>query len=182
MTDDVTRMLDSYAIRDLAQRYAVAVSFADVDAIAELFDPAVDNGAFGAGRDGTRAFYENFFANRKQRTFLQVGTHQVDLISDDIASGVCFTRSWSGAPGEGWSDIMVCYFDTYRKTDGRWGFLHRRETIHAVMGRRTDEVAIGGPPTEGQALTNRSGNPRAWEYWPRWKEKVASGQLGVRPS
>lgn len=30
-------MLDSYAIRELAQRYAVAVSFADVDAIAELF-------------------------------------------------------------------------------------------------------------------------------------------------
>ncbi len=76
---------------------------------------------------------------------------------------------------------MVCYFDTYKKTDGRWGFLHRRETIHAVMEPHTDEVAIS-PPAEGQAVTNRTGNPRAWDYWPRWKEKVAGGLLGVRPS
>src|SRR5262245_50512035 len=44
MDDELKQMLDVFAIRELAQRYAVAISFHDVDAVAELFDPEVDNG------------------------------------------------------------------------------------------------------------------------------------------
>ena len=167
-------MLDTYEIRDLAQRYAVAVSFKDVEAIVELFDPEVDNGSLGPGREGVRKFYENFFRVQNRRALLQVGTHRVDLLGDDLATGVAFTRSWSGAPGEGWSDVMVVYFDTYRKRDGRWGFVHRRETIHAVMASRTDELEVDA------GSTGRSPLPRSWEYWDRWKEKVAKGSLAER--
>ncbi len=66
-----------------------------------FFDPAVDSGPFGAGRDGTKAFYANFFALRKEHAFLQVGTHQVDLISDDTASGVLLHQVVDWRPGKG---------------------------------------------------------------------------------
>ncbi|MBW8825954.1 MAG: nuclear transport factor 2 family protein [Acidobacteria bacterium] len=178
MADDarVEAMLDTYEIRDLAQRYAVGVSFGDVDAIAELFDPEVDNGAFGPGREGTRRFYENFFRTARAGGHAQliVGTHQVDLLGGDVAAGVVFTRSWSGSSEKGWGDTMVVYFDTYRKRDGRWGFVHRKETIHAAMQPHTDELDLG----DSAAATGRNPLPRAWEYWDRWKDKLATGAIG----
>ncbi|HEX5588612.1 MAG TPA: nuclear transport factor 2 family protein [Acidimicrobiia bacterium] len=174
MTDEASlqRLLDGYEIRDLAQRYAVAITSRDLDAVVELFDPDVDNGRFGTGRDGVRAFYANYFERNQRHALLQVGTHQVDLIDATTATGVCFTRSWDVGPevgpGSPRMDVMVVYFDTYRKQDGRWGFFHRRETLHDI---------VNGQPASGDGVP---GMTKAWEYWDRWRERKASGHLFER--
>jgi len=167
MTNDarLRRLLDSYEIRELAQRYAVAITSRDLDAVVELFDPAVDNGKWGAGRDGVRAYYANYFELNQRKAFLQVGTHQVDLIDDTTATGVCLTRSWDVGPDEARMDVMVVYFDTYRKQDDRWGFFQRRETLHDVV------------PGVQQNASATPAMTRPWEYWARWRERKATGKL-----
>jgi SnoaL-like domain len=166
------RLLDEHEIRDLAIRYAVAISSADIDALPDLFDPAVDNGRFGPGREGVRAYYAEYFEQNQRHPFHHIGTHQVDLIDDTTASGICLNRSWSGTPEAGFTDIMVVYFDTYRKTDGCWGFVHRRETLHDMVPGpvRSEPLAVPGS-------TLRGAIPRAWDYWDRWKERKAEGKL-----
>jgi ketosteroid isomerase-like protein len=162
-------MLDEHEIRDLAQRYAVAASSRDVDAIAELFDEEVENGQWGPGRQGTRAYYTDFFAMQTGHSFMQVGTHQVDLVDAEHALGVAFTRSWSGTSEQGWRDVMVVYFDTYRKHNGRWGFVHRRETLYCI-GETGGEIELPAPRTD-DAQPRRGTIPRTWDYWERWEAR-----------
>jgi SnoaL-like domain len=170
------RMLDSYEIRELAHRYAVAATAHDIDTIASLFDPEVDNGRWGPGREGVRAFYRDFFERDDRYRFMQVGTHQVDLIDDASATGICFTRSWNGRPdARGWHDSMVVYFDTYCKRDEQWGFVHRRETLHHRTHVPHEEAVIAGVTDGSQPPSGRDALPRLWDYWARWAEKSRGG-------
>jgi hypothetical protein len=159
------RMADIFEIRELAQRYAVAATFHDPEAMSQLFDDETDNGKWGTGKEGTKAYFTNFWRS-PMHEMLQVGTHQVDLVGDDTATGICFTRSWAQGPG-GWMDVMVVYFDTYRKRNGVWGFVHRKETLHDIARPQLDEPM----PMPMQ---------HHWEYAERWNEKKASGKLFER--
>jgi uncharacterized protein (TIGR02246 family) len=179
-------MMDEHEIRDLAQRYAAGVAARDARAVSQLFDDEVDNGAYGKGKDATFDYYVDFFARDYRYSFMQVGTHQVDVIDDDHAVGVQFTRAWSGRPDErGWTDTMVVYFDTYLKRDGQWGFVHRRETLHHMRWVPHEEAVIPGL-TDGTADTGsgdtpkpaRRSIPKAWEYWQRWGERTA--EMGLQ--
>jgi uncharacterized protein (TIGR02246 family) len=162
------RLIDSSEIRELAQRYAIAITSRDLDAVVELFDPGVDSGKWGTGRDGIRAYYADFFAQSERHVFFQVGTHQVDLIDDTTATGVCLTRTWDIGPGNIRMDGMVAYFDTYRRRDERWAFVQRRETMHDALISSHEESKAP------------RGLPRTWEYWDRWRERKASGKLFER--
>jgi ketosteroid isomerase-like protein len=170
MTDEAAlqRLIDGYEIRELAQRYAVAITSRDLDAVVELFDPDVDNGKWGTGREGVRGFYADYFERNQRHALLQVGTHQVDLVDTTAATGVCFTRSWDVGPDAARMDVMVVYFDTYRKQNGRWGFFHRRETLHDI---------VTGAPANGDGVP---GMTKAWDYWDRWRERKESGHLFER--
>ncbi len=71
-----------------------------------------------------------------RHAFLQIGTHQVDVIDDHSAtgSGVCFTRAWSGrSDARGCSDTMVVHVGPDKQTDDRrWN--DRRRTHGAEGG------------------------------------------------
>jgi hypothetical protein len=164
--DRLNRLADELEIRDLAQRYAVAVTARDLDAVVALFSPYADFGPAGVGRAGADAFYADYFERNGRHAFLQVGTHQVDLIDESTASGVVFTRSWDVGPGPARMDVLVVYFDTYRRCDGRWGFVQRRETLHDAV-----PAAAADPEAAAPAMT------RPWEYWDRWAERKRSGTL-----
>lgn len=73
---------------------------------------------------------------------------------------------------------MVCYSDTGRKRGSRWGFLHRRETVHAVMTPRIDEIVIGGPSPDGRALTNLSGDSTGVGVLAPREREVGNGPVG----
>lgn len=163
--DRLNVLADQGEIRDIAHRYAVAITARDLEAVAALFDPGADFGSIGTGVAGATAFYADYFERNERHAFLQLGTHQVDLIDDERASGVCLTRSWDVGPGDARTDVLVVYFDTYRKSNGRWGFVQRRETLHDVVaGRATSDAAI-------PSMT------RPWDYWARWTERKRSRQL-----
>ncbi len=164
--DRLNRLADELEIRDLAQRYAIAITARDLDAVADLFCSDADFGPAGTGRVGASAFYAEYFARNERHAFLQVGTHQVDLIDESTASGVALTRSWDVGPGPARLDVLVVYFDTYRKRDGRWGFVQRRETLHDAV-----PAAPADPEAAVPAMT------RPWEYWDRWAERKRSETL-----
>jgi len=56
--EELPRLVARDTIRDLALRYALAVDGKDLDTLASLFAPDVDNGRFGRGPDGVRRFYD----------------------------------------------------------------------------------------------------------------------------
>jgi len=143
---DVQQLLDLEAIRQLVQRYAVAACSRNPDDLAALFDPEVQNGRWGPGREGTRAWYANFFGNDTRTHFFFAGNHQVDLDDSDAdrATGVAFTRYMTpvpDAPGR-WFDSNIVYFDTYRRYEGTWGFVRRIETV------ATRTIIDEAPPAE----------------------------------
>lgn len=124
--DDLTQLVARDAIRDLPLRYAVAVDGKDLDAIAELFVPNVDNGRFGPGRDGVRSFYDQ--ALRKFHCSMHlVANHVIDLGDEDHASGIVYCTAYHHVlDPEHWFDEALAYFDAYERVDGEWLFRRRR--------------------------------------------------------
>lgn len=125
--DDLQRLVSVEAIRDLARRYALAADGKDLDAMAALFVPDVDNGRWGPGRDGVKAFYAQSL--RKFHCSIHfVGNHTVDFDDDAHATGVvyCHARHHVLEPDEHWFDEALAYFDAYERVDGEWGFRRRR--------------------------------------------------------
>jgi hypothetical protein len=124
--DDLARLVAKDAVRDLALRYAIGVDGKDLDGIAELFVPDVDNGRFGPGRDGVRAFYDQSL--RKFHCSIHVvATHLVELTGDDHATGIvyCTARHHVLEP-EHWFDEALAYWDAYERVEGAWLFRRRR--------------------------------------------------------
>ena len=157
----IEAMLDREAIRDLAHRYAVAVCSRDADDMAELFDVEVENGRWGPGRDGVRAFYGNFFQSDERPHLFHVGTHRVDLGDGDTATGVAFTRYLTTGADGTWNDTMIVYFDTYRRRDGEWFFVRRKETVGARL------VVQAAPPVERPPGSRFV--PPTEEHWSVWR-------------
>ena len=129
--DPSARLVAHDEIRMLASRYAVAVDSRDLDALVALFVPDVRVGGDGLGRDALRA---SFAASLSQVgvTILQVGTHVIDLIDADHATGTQYTAG-QVEDGHRWIHQAIVYRDTYERRDGRWLFVRRvHELFHGV--------------------------------------------------
>jgi hypothetical protein len=124
--DALTRLVALESIRDLARRYALAVDGKDLDGLATLFAPDVDNGHYGQGPDGVRAFFDQSLRKFHCSVHL-VANHVVDFDDDDHAHGVvyCQARHHVLEP-EHWYDEALAYFDTYERIAGEWRFRRRR--------------------------------------------------------
>jgi hypothetical protein len=114
------------AIRALALRYALAVDGKDLDGLAALFVPDVDNGRYGPGRAGVKAFYDQSLRNFHCSMHL-VANHLIDFDDDTRARGVvyCQARHHVLEP-EHWFDEALAYFDTYERAGNAWLFRRRR--------------------------------------------------------
>jgi hypothetical protein len=124
--EDLGRLLALESIRDLAQRYALAADGKDLDGMAALFVPDVDNGRFGPGRDGVKRFFDQSLRKFHCSVHL-VANHVVDFDDDDHASGIvyCHARHHVLEP-EHWFDEALAYFDAYERVGGDWLFRRRR--------------------------------------------------------
>ena len=89
--DDVARLLAYEEIRQLAARYAVAVDQRDLDALVGLFIDDVRVGRDTYGRDALRTNFEESLAAIGP-SILNIGTHQIDLIDDDHATGHVYCK------------------------------------------------------------------------------------------
>lgn len=124
--DGITYLLALEAIRDLAQRYALAADGKDLDAMAQLFAPDVDNGRFGVGRAGVKRFYDRALRNFHCSMHI-VANHVIDFDDDEHAHGVvyCHARHHVLEPPH-WFDEALAYFDEYECIDDAWLFRRRR--------------------------------------------------------
>ncbi|WP_375482560.1 nuclear transport factor 2 family protein [uncultured Jatrophihabitans sp.] len=156
-------------VRQLALRYAEAVDARDLDALMECFVHDVQVGRDQVGRDALRAWFDQVL-----RTFGVsihfVGNHRITVLDDDHAEGVVYCRAEHGAPvgdpdGHGWFVMMIQYWDTYERVDGRWYFRRRKEKVWYGVHQE--------PSPAGELMDRWPGrDPRVAALpgdWPTWQ-------------
>ena len=133
IADPVARLLAYEEIRQLASRYAVAVDRRDLDALVALFVDDVRTGRETFGRESLRAQFDASLSDIGL-SILNVGTHQIDLVDDDHATGHVYTKCEVHDRGR-WIHQAIRYDDTYERRDGSWLFTRRRHLLFygAVM-------------------------------------------------
>ena len=140
--DDVERLLAYESIRQLAARYALATDSRDLDALVALF---VEDVQVGLDRFGREALREAFDASLRGIgiSILNVGTHVIDLMDDDSATGALYCKG-EIQDGDRWIHQAILYRDTYARRDGRWYFVRRRHDLW--YGAEAGTNPLGLPP------------------------------------
>lgn len=129
--DPLDRLIAHDEIRLLASRYAVAIDSRDLDALVALFVPDVRVGRDAFGRAALRSSFERSLAAIGV-SILHVGTHVIDLVDADHATGVQYSAGQVSDAGR-WIHQSIVYRDTYERRDGRWLFVRRvHELFHGV--------------------------------------------------
>ena len=142
-TEAIRQLLAREAIRDLVNRYAVAIDSHRVDDIAALFDPELESEKYGTGQAGVRAWYaERLTAHPANPSALHhnIGVHQVDLVDDDHATGVCYMLG-VGVTGTTWLENAGIYADEYVRRGDRWYFAHRAWAATGIVRTEMDPPA-----------------------------------------
>ena len=123
----VERLESLAAIGQLPIRYALAVDGRDIDSWLELFVPDVQVGRSAFGREALRRDIEPRLRGFG-RSVHQICGHRIVLDPEDTdgASGMVYCRA-EHEVDDRWIVMAICYFDTYRRVDGEWFFVRRRE-------------------------------------------------------
>ena len=158
----VRRLWAHEQIRQLAARYAVAVDSRDIDALVGLF---VDDVRVGRDAHGREALAESFRASLGGIgvSMLHVGTHVIELLDDDHASGSVYCLADVEEDGRMIRQAIL-YRDTYERRDGRWLFVRR---IHELWyGVALDANPLDQPPADWpQRSYGRGTVPESWPTW-----------------
>lgn len=118
-------------IRQLVSRYAVAVDTRDLDGLVSLFVDDVQVGRSAVGRDALRESFRTSLS-AVGVTILHVGTHVIDLVDDDHATGIVYCAG-QVQEGDRWIHQSILYRDTYERRDDQWCFVRRvHELFHGV--------------------------------------------------
>lgn len=165
-TPDLAGRLDrieSYqAIQQLPIRYAVAVDGRDVDAWVALFVPDVRVTKTEAGRAALRRQIDGMLRTFG-RSMHQICGHRIQLDSGDAdhATGAVYCRA-EHEVGDRWVVMAICYWDDYRRVDGEWFFMRRREKhwYAADVNERPQSVGFDGWNV---------GPPTLPDYFPTWE-------------
>ncbi len=172
ISDPIERLLAYEEIRQLAAHYAVALDSRDLDALVELFVDDVRVGKDITGRDALRAAFADSLAEVGV-TILNVGTHAIDLIDDDHATGVVYCKGEiEEPPGSGaWIHQAILYRDTYERRDGSWHFVRR---VHELWYGQQVPSPLDQPPADWPERSwGRGTVPESWETWSRfWVDRT----------
>jgi hypothetical protein len=171
--DALAELLARDEIRRLAERYALATDGKDLDGLAALFVDDVDNGRYGSGPEGVKAFYDQSLRNFHCSMHF-VGNHVIDFDADDRARGIvyCIAQHHVLEP-EHWYDHALAYFDTYERSGTAWRFRRRRvrswyrqEVGHPDRGgERVASAATSSGPQRGGSLPDAF--PTFAAFWAR---------------
>lgn len=163
---DVERLLAYEEIRQLAARYAIHADARDMDALVSLYVPDV---RVGRDRSGHAALREDFDAAFRGVgiTFLNVGSHLIDLVDDDHATGIVYCRGEiqdGGPDSDRWIIHAIQYYDSYARQGGRWLFVRRKHFL--VYGAELGVNPLGLAPANWPASqTGLGSHPQALETW-----------------
>ena len=163
--DDLSRLIAHDRIRLLASRYAVAVDSRDLDALVALFVDDVRVGRDLVGRDALRdAFRSSLSAVGV--TMLHVGTHQIDVLGPDDATGLVYCLG-QVADGDRWIHQSILYRDTYARRDGEWLFVRR---VHELWyGQASPSNPLEQSPANWPERSDGRGTvPATFPSWDRF--------------
>jgi hypothetical protein len=166
MMDVLQELVARDQIRQLAERYSLAVDGKDLEGIAALFSDAADFGSFGAGRDGVLNRYDHDL-RRYHCTIHFVGNHVIDFDDDDHAHGVVYARAYHHVPEpDHWFDIAFAYWDTYERVgDVGWRFRDRQpKAWYRHPWGHPDE------PNDRQELGGREPGAAMPDAFPTWAQ------------
>ena len=121
------RLLAYEEIHQLAARYAVATDRRDIDTLVSLFVDDVRVGREGRGRDALHATFAEQLRGIGV-SILNVGTHQIDLVDADHATGHVYCKA-EVQDGDRWIHQAIRYDDTYERRDAHWYFVRRRHLL-----------------------------------------------------
>lgn len=143
MAADIQEMFDRLAIRELVDRYSVAVTRRDWDAVADCFhEDARWRASVGydfQGRETVRAGIRQVV---ERMEFLVQMTHAcvVDELTADRARATSVLNEFGRRPnGQGGVFVLGVYTDTVTKAQGRWVFEERDFQVHYI-----DTAALPG--------------------------------------
>jgi ketosteroid isomerase-like protein len=156
------RLVAHEEIRQLAARYALALDSRDLDTLVGLFVDDVQVGRAEYGREALRA---SFDASLRAIgvSILNVGTHVIDLVDDDHATGSVYCKG-EIQDGDRWIHQAILYRDTYARRDGRWYFVRR---IHELWyGAEVGVNPLGLAPANWPEHHDGRGTlPERWDTW-----------------
>jgi ketosteroid isomerase-like protein len=158
---DVERLLAYEEIRQLASRYALAVTCADLDTVIELFVDDVRVTRETSGRAALRDMFASMMTERV--SVLNIGTHVINLFGPDEAAGTVLCVAEMG-DRDRWARQLIAYEDTYARRDGTWYFVRRNHEL--FYGVETTERPLDQP--EAQWPRNQLGRgslPQGWTSW-----------------
>jgi hypothetical protein len=166
LLDRIDRIESHLAIQQLPARYALAVDSRDLDSWVNLFIEDVDCGRHGRGREALKQWIDP-----QLRTFYrshhQICGHVVDFTDADHATGTTYCRAEHEDRGK-WVVMLICYFDSYARRNGRWYFVRRDEQhwySSDIVERPTGPNFQRWPGKEGQVPTLPGRFPSWAAFW-----------------
>ena len=160
--DAVQELVARDQIRQLAERYSLAVDGKDLDGVVAMFTEDVDFGQFGTGREGARNRYDTDL-RKYHCTMHFVGNHVIDFDDDDHAHGVVYCRAYHHVPEpDHWFDIAVAYWDTYERVGDEWLFRQRQPRVWFRQP--------WGHPDEPSGERSHVGGTQMPEAFPTWAQ------------
>ena len=160
------RLIAHEEIRQLAARYALAMDSRDIDQLFSLFIDDVRVGRDSYGREALRAVFEKSLRD-VGITILNIGTHVIDIIDSDHASGSVYCKGEIQV-GDRWIHQAILYRDTYERRHERWYFVRR---IHELWyGAEVGTNPLKLPPANWPEHHEGSGTlPESFATWgPFW--------------
>ncbi len=171
--EPIERLLAYEEIRQLAARYAVALDARNLDDLTALF---VDDVQVGSER-GRAALRADLDASLRAvgRTFLLVGTHVIDLVDDDHATGSVYCKGEIQV-GERWIQQAILYEDTYARRDEAWRFVRRRHRLWYGADVGVNPLTL----PDANWPEHHDGMGTVPEHWPSWRAFWATGKVEDR--
>jgi hypothetical protein len=164
-------------IGQLPIRYAMAVDARDIDAWVDLWEPDVDCGRHGRGREALRSILAPMVTSFYRSVHLICG-HRIELLTDDEARGNTYCRA-EHEVGDRFVVMAICYSDDYRKVDGEWFFSRRRERhwYAADALERPQDVGFRGWDQSGEPAL-----PGSFQSWAAFWQDVDTTGITSTPS
>ncbi len=169
---DVQRLLAYEEIRQLASRYAIYSDARDMNALVGLFVSDVRVGRDTYGHEALRKDFDASF-RRVGVTFLQVGSHLIDIVDEDHASGIVYCRGEiqdGGLDSDRWIIHAIQYHDSYERREERWLFVRRKHYL--VYGSELGVNPLRLEPANWpKSQTGMGSHPHTLESWQQfWGE------------
>ena len=163
---DLERLLAYEQIRQLVARYAIATDRRDIDGLVALF---VDDVRVGRDTSGRVALHENLATQLRAIgvSILNVGTHQIDLVDADHATGHVYCKA-EVQDGERFIQQAIRYDDTYERRNGQWLFVRRRHLLFygAEVGVNPLTLAPANWPEHHDGLGSLPYSDATWQsFW-----------------